>query len=274
MKYYGFIQSQHGADHVFLYTEDQIKQEFDTYGIDMNVLPTSPDENTWLDLFPIGGSNSGTSEIHLLPDDESAIQFLSQKALGTDYDDPPLVALAEYYWEIDNGSYGNGYAADFLKNKGLDRDQITADATKEIDQEFDDLLKILGITADKCYNDTFREMRSSDIYKFGEIMNFLDRKAEDIKKFASLTIEDRLAVYTLSEKETHNLCKLIVRIEPAGEHDFDIQITYVKPGSGTTAAFVEWSYKDGIGEPWFSDDSEACNYLNERIADKLSELLN
>ena len=174
--YYGFTQLSHGADHIYIYTEDQILQEFAKRGIDPAVLPKD-DKTTELDFFPVGGSNSATSVITRLEGDESIKEYLQQKALGPDFSDPTLVDLAEYYWGLQTDE---GCLQELLDRLGLDQDTLEHDAMEDINNEIAMICDTLGITSKDFYEDYFRDFRRSDVYFINEIEDL-------VRKMSGLT---------------------------------------------------------------------------------------
>jgi hypothetical protein len=266
MHYYGIIQSNHGADHVFLYTEDQIKQDFVDTGIGVDLLPTPTNSPIDLDGYPIGGSNSGAAQIFFLTDEEAAVNFLSQKALGADYDDPELVDLAEYYWSIDRGEYGNGYAAQFLKDHNLDIDLIESKAVEDVDKEFNDLCDVLGIKDDESvYDDPYCHIRSSDIAEIKRIFTTLDDYKDCIDRF----IKEKSPCLILTNKSYEYQTIMTVKFVHDNNNICHLSVGTRYPKDLDTT----WSYMNGKGT-WSADEDSAHQWLNDFLLRKVSSKIN
>ncbi len=161
MNYYGFIQSCHGADHLYVYTEAQIKEAFLRCGIDLDVLPKDIRNTTELDGFPsMGGSNSSPSIIYYLPSEEKAIEFVKQEAFGPDFEDPTLVDIAEYYWDIHTDE---GCAKELLAKAGLDKQKQETLAMRFIDGTTERIREILRVGVGYFYEAPYCWMRESDV---------------------------------------------------------------------------------------------------------------
>ena len=196
--YYGFIQMSHGADHIFVYTEEQIQQEFTQRGIDLDLLPTD-EENSEIDFFPIGGSNSAASVITRLEGDEDVKKYLQKKALGPDFSDPMLVDLAEYYWGLQTDE---GCLQELLDRLGLDQDTLEHDAMKDINDEIDMICDTLCITRNEFYDDDFCEFRRSDVYFIKKIKDLVCKEFEEngpIDTEARISLPKELARELLDE---------------------------------------------------------------------------
>ncbi len=262
MHYYGIIQSNHGADHVFLYTEDQIKQDFTDLDIDVDLLPVPTNSPIDLDGYPIGGSNSGAAQIFFLNDEEAAINFLSQKALGTDYDDPELCDLAEYYWSIDRGEYGNGYAAQFLKDRGLDIDLIEGNAIKDIDNEIDDICTVLGVpNSEWFYDEPYCHIRSSDIDEIKRIFTTLDDYKDCIDRF----IKEKSPCLILTNKSYEYQTIMTVKFVHDSNNICHLSVDTKYPRGLDPA----WSYINGKGT-WSADEDSAHQWLNNFLLHEIS----
>ena len=159
--YYGFIQENHGADHVFIYTKEQILEEFEHYGIEPDVLPTEMNDISELDGFPIGGSNSAPSRIWMLEGDEAAKAFICREADGPDYEDPPLVGLAEYYFALDTVE---GCMKELLDKFGIDKEAQEEKAMKKVEDDTALVCETLGISYKDFYDDKYAYVRMSEIY--------------------------------------------------------------------------------------------------------------
>lgn len=156
--YYGVVQSNHGHDYVHIYTYSQIREEFDRYGLDKNLLPLPGEEESTacLDvLWPIGGSNSSASFIAVLNGEKEAAEFITQEALGPDYEDPELIDLAEYIWTLDTDE---GCMQEFLDRYGIDPEQYS-----QHDPRVDDICRDYGIQKADFYSDEIRDIRYSEI---------------------------------------------------------------------------------------------------------------
>ena len=172
--YYGFIQVNHGADHVFIYTKEQILEEFERYKINPAVLPEG-DDISELDGFPIGGSNSAPSRIWELYGDEAAKAFICGEADGPDYEDPSLVGLAEYYFALDTNE---GCMKELLDKFGIDKEAQEKKAMKAIEDDTAMVCNTLGISFNDFYEDEYAYVRVSEVYFLSKIKELI-RSAEE-----------------------------------------------------------------------------------------------
>ena len=161
VKYYGVIQGCHGADHVYLYTEEQINAEFEKYGINRDYLPESAEDTGTYDiLWPMGGSNSSATYLELCETKEDAVRFLTQTALGPDFEDPELVDLAEYYWQIETDE---GCAGDIITEFGINKEETEKDAIAGINSQIEEICGQLHIRPADFYQTEYRDIRVSEV---------------------------------------------------------------------------------------------------------------
>ena len=159
-EYFGVIQSDYGADHVYVYSAKQVLEEFRERNINPDLLPDKNDF-TVVDIFwPMGGSNVSATRIESLTSMNDVKNFLCQPALGPNQEDPELISLAEYYLEID---LDEGCADDFLNIFGLNEKELEENAMKDILNQISDICNTLQITESDFYKDEYREMRVSEI---------------------------------------------------------------------------------------------------------------
>lgn len=156
--YYGAVQAHHGHDYVFLFTEEQMEEEFRDMG-GLGALPKAgaPDgrDCDYRDIFwPMGGSNVSATFIKALEGAEAARDFLTQDAFLPDLEDPMLIDTAEYAWSIDTGS---GCAKEVLDAYGL-----KAEDYGQSDPRADEICSRYGITRDDLYGDRLRDVRLSE----------------------------------------------------------------------------------------------------------------
>lgn len=155
-KYYGAIQGRYGHDYVFLYTEEQIKREFEEYGIDKYCDLPEENKDVCEDIhWPMGGSNSSATSIYCLNGDEEAKEFLTQNCWGPDLEDPMAVDIAEYGWSIDTDE---GCAQELLDRFGL-----KAKDYEQCDERAAEICSVLGVGFKDLYRNDIRELRYSDI---------------------------------------------------------------------------------------------------------------
>ena len=262
-KYYGFIQSSHGADHVFVFTEDQLQELFDYYGEDMDVLPTDPEETAELDGFPMGGSNSGTAVISLLETKDDVLSYLQQEALGPDLEDPYLVDMAEYYWGIDDGGYGcgNGLAARMLREAGFDVAEVEKKAMKSIEDETQQICDVLGITRKDFYDDPYKYIRTSDVHVLGDIKDLLNT-------VSVLDFENSDGRISLKAETDNNGVKFYksLSIEKTSNGEYDWKFTHRQE----LPTGYSWA-NDFDFQSWETDGYEAAEIFNELIQKAIEE---
>ena len=234
--YYGFIQENHGADHVFIYTKEQILEEFERYNINPIVLPEGDDISV-LDLFPIGGSNSAPSRIWMLEGDEAAKDFICWEADGPDYDDPTLVGLAEYYFDL---NINEGCMKELLDKFGIDKEAQEKKAIKNVKDDISLVCETLGISFNDFYDDKYAYMRMSEVNflsKIKELIRSAEEKGElvwsDNKPYEPeirLKIDEDTAKEILKfnsfdvwkrDKDMINETYLVIEKEPDGEIVYD-----------------------------------------------------
>ena len=160
MRYYGVRQMCHGADHVFVFSEDEMKEAIkDTY-IKEDYLPKTTDEGKEIGLFPWGGSNVSEGFAELLEDEEAAYDYLTQQdAMGPDSEDPCLVDMAEYYWKIE---VHDGCAGEILAKHGVTAEEVEKEVSGSHDVRISDIVDTLGNI--NFYSDEYRDVRLSDVY--------------------------------------------------------------------------------------------------------------
>jgi len=189
MKYYGIIQMRHGADHVFVYNEDQIKAEIEHLAkighpdvLNETMLPTDPvkksngiyDKGVEVsDIWPYGGSNNNCSIICLLENEQDVLTFLNGPALGPDLEDPMYCDMSEYYYEIETDE---GCAAEILEKYNLTAKEVEKKACEYFNQNMK-IFEDLGTDYDGI-----EEMRLSDVELLSDIKNFI--KSIDMKEIS------------------------------------------------------------------------------------------
>lgn len=195
MKYYGIIQMRHGADHVFVYNEDQIKVEIEYLAkighpdiLNEAILPTDPvkksngiyDKGVEVsDIWPYGGSNNNCSMICLLENEQDVLTFLNGPALGPDVEDPMFCDMSEYYYDIETDE---GCAKDVLESLHLTVEEVVRKAMEAVDQE-----KAVFEALELNYNG-LEEMRFSEASMLLEIKNFI--RSIDMKNAVFVGNED------------------------------------------------------------------------------------
>lgn len=162
----------HGADHIFVFSEEDMNECFEKgFAINKEDLPTTKEDNTYIGLFPIGGSNCSDSHVTLLESKEEVIKYLQQEALGPDAEDPCLVDLAEYYFQIEKSSgmyYATDTAVNILKEAGLDKKKLEEKAMEHINEEIKFICETLNIDRKQFYDDEYRDMRLSEVYEISD----------------------------------------------------------------------------------------------------------
>lgn len=228
--YYGFTQLSHGADHVFIFTKEQIEEENPEI---LPYMPTKEDEDTEISFFPIGGSNSADASVSLLKGDAAAKEYLTREAYGPDYEDPPISAYSEYYWGL---MTDEGCMQELLDKFGLKKEDVEKKAEAGIEVAIDDICVTLGIEQKEFCDDKYRDIRMSDVYFLERMEELLDKSdltfsektatsepeimvklPESISK--SLLSENGFKVYT-DDKDLINKTYLVIEKEPDNEISF------------------------------------------------------
>ncbi len=223
MRYYGFIQMQHGADHLYIFSEEQIKEEIKRGYLKEEDLPTEEqiaknkeeckinkisDWDAWeLDFYPVGGSNSGPSYITVLESKEDALAYLMQDGAGPDQEDPELVSLAEYYFRIEKDE---GCARELLKEAGLNEEYVETleeEAIKEWTDIENEICDVLDIKVGNFYDDEYRNIRLSDVDMIGRFKKLISYSDMTFSKPAS-TSEPEIQIQLPEE-----MAKDILRID-------------------------------------------------------------
>lgn len=151
--YYGVVQSCHGHDHVWLFTDEQIQKEFTKYNLGVDHLPQG-EETTDVEIFwPYGGSNVSSTKIVRRIGEEAALSFLTQECWGPDSDDPMLVDLAEYLWTIEE----DGCAKELLESYGHKCTDFT-----QHDSRVDNICLRHGLKLKDFYSDKYGNTRYSE----------------------------------------------------------------------------------------------------------------
>lgn len=112
---YGVMQLNHGHEYRWLFTEDEVSAQFQAY----NIVPFEGEVELW----PIGGSNSGVATLTELENDEAIKCFLTDPGEGPDVEDPMLVDIAEYLVTVDTG-YG-ACTQEYLDKFGFQAEHLT-----------------------------------------------------------------------------------------------------------------------------------------------------
>lgn len=93
MNYYLVNQFNHGAEHKWVFNENQLAEQVYRGA----PIPDEDEQPYW----PIGGSNCAPSQIYKTNSDDEIRDFLLSPGDGTEYEDPMLVDIAEYYCSVD-----------------------------------------------------------------------------------------------------------------------------------------------------------------------------
>lgn len=211
--YYGFTQSSHGADHVFIYTKEQIEKENPEI---LTYMPTREDEDTEISFFPIGGSNSADASVSLLKGDAAAKKYLTREAYGPDYEDPPISAYSEYYWGLDTSE---GCMQELLDKFGLKKEDVEREAEAGIETAIDDICTTLGIDQKDFYDDKYRNIRMSDVYFLERMEELLDKSDLTLSKM-QIKLSESMSKSLLSENGYNAYDKdvyMVIEREPDGE---------------------------------------------------------
>ena len=131
MNTYGVTQMNHGADHRWIFSEEELARDIDKYFYDDDAIPNCDEIECW----PIGGSNCGPGIIQRLYTDDEIRDFLTEPGLGADSEDPELVDLAEYYCEADY--YDQWYYRSSTKSE-MERLGISFANTQSHDSRYDE----------------------------------------------------------------------------------------------------------------------------------------
>ena len=169
MKYYGVRQTSHGADHVFVFSEEDIKREIEAGYLGREdfekYFPDNPEEGTEVAFFPWGGSNVSDGFVELLEDEEAAYNYLTQRdAMGPDLEDPCLVDMAEYYWKVE---VHEGCAGEILAKRGITVEEVEKRAIEDHESKMAYITKALGDI--DFYSGEYRDVRASDAYIVGDV---------------------------------------------------------------------------------------------------------
>ena len=146
--YCGLIQYCHGAEHRYIYSEDKLEEILknkDLLDDNENLYDISGSEI----LFPIGGSNSSATWFQKIETLEDADRFLSREC-ETEYDDPTLIDIAEYYMSVEtkDTNYGDkrvdtDYILTLLGKTFRDYDVNKYPGLKEVEKQIE-ILKQSG----------------------------------------------------------------------------------------------------------------------------------
>lgn len=257
--YYGVCQMCHGADHVFVFDEVQMRDAVRRGDLPEECVPT-PDtfeEESYVPYFPWGGSNVSEGCIICLEGKKGAVEYLSQMtADGPDYDDPPLVAMAEYYWKIETDE---GCAKDLLKWAHLDRVTVEKEAQVDHDQRITDIVDTLGNI--NFYSDEYRNIRLSSVYFIKEIKDTLKQTdlEWDCNEGASyepemfikiprhaaseILMANNINIYGLDNPDKELIDYVFLHIE---KHEDDIAYSFVNSRSGDTLDNLTFEDNDFI----------------------------
>lgn len=162
MSMYGVTQMNHGADHRWIFSEEDLRE--DIYSDEESI----PDEDE-VDCWPIGGSNCGASILIKLDTDEEIKSYLIDPGMGPDVEDPELVDLAEYYCEAD---YHDHWCYKSSTRTEMERLGITWEETQSRDSRYEEAEQMIrelqeGGYSDFDYENPFygenRDMRFSEL---------------------------------------------------------------------------------------------------------------
>lgn len=269
--YYGFIQVNHGADHVFIYTRGQIENEFARYGIKPNVLPEG-DDISELDGFPIGGSNSAPSRIWKLEGDKAAKNFLLWEAEGPDYEDPPLRGLAEYYFALDTNE---GCMRELLDKFGIDKKAQEKKAMKTIEDDAAMVCDTLGISFGDFYEDEYAYVRMSEVYflsKIKELIHSAEEKGELVWSDNTDEPEIRLKLDEDTAKNILSRNSFDVRVKDKNMIDETYLVIEKEPDGEIVYDFIEYAGGNSLEIP--CDESEELmaamiqKFVEEAVGEK------
>lgn len=174
-KHYGFLQNVHGSDKLYVFSESELLNE---WGISKEDLPIKKNEPEIIPLFPVGGSNSNDSTVRLLETEDDVKEFICNFGFvdpEPDYEDAPLVALAEYYFEIVTDT---GCAGEWIERLGLDKEELEESAMKEVEYRCSEICKKLRIELKNFYDDEWREVRESEVDDIANNMDFAGKILE------------------------------------------------------------------------------------------------
>ena len=171
MSMYGVTQMNHGAEHRWIFSEEELSREL--YDGD-----PVPDKVYDIPFWPIGGSNCGYSNATKLNTDEEIREFLTAPGLGADLEDPCLVDLAEYYCEAD--AY-NDWCQVSSTRAEMERLGISFAETQSNDSRYDEAIKMIEKLRKNGYSDFDYD---NPFYGENRNMRFseLCDKYEEIKK--------------------------------------------------------------------------------------------
>lgn len=238
-KIYGFLQMNHGADHLFLFKESELLKDFEKYKIDPDCLPKKEDDYVCeIDGYPIGGSNSAPAIVSLMQDDEQIKNYLTQKAFGPDYENPTTMDISEYYFQIETDE---GCAEEYLEKFGLDRRELEKKAMGGIHYVLEKTDELKLDTTDAYWN--LRQNELCVLFEIIDAVNATDFSANDfhplpendnvvaaeikIPKTAAIYLSDKIRIgqELIEESENMYLQIGILCDEPAEELPFGFKIT-------------------------------------------------
>ncbi len=155
----------HGADHVFVFSEEDIEREIEAGYFEREDFPDTPGEGTEVPCFPWGGSNVSDGFVELLEDEEAAYDYLTQQdAMGPDLEDPDLASMAEYYWKIE---VHEGCAGEILAKRGVTVEEVEKRAMEDHENGMNYITKTLGDI--NFYSGEYRDVRMSDVFTVGDV---------------------------------------------------------------------------------------------------------
>jgi hypothetical protein len=138
---FGVIQSNHGHEYRWLFTDDAIYELTGEY----------PENDECIDFFPMSGSNVSAGWVQELVSDDQIINFLKDDGY-MDSNDPMLVDCGEYAITIndDDETWGS------VTRKYLDMYGLTADELEQTDDAFGSVSTVEAIA------DYFKEIGYDD----------------------------------------------------------------------------------------------------------------
>ena len=152
--FYGVVQGADGCDGVGIYTEQQLREEFDENGISEEYIPTSKNEHICEDIgWPSAGS-AGSTSIFRLEGIYEAIAFIKQDAYGPNLDDPTLEDIAKYQWDVMDDWGCTGQVCEEFK--------IRYGNYSQADPRFTELCDKFGIGFEDFFKDDMREIPYSE----------------------------------------------------------------------------------------------------------------
>lgn len=141
MMIYGVTQLDHGHEHRWLFTEEEVAIQFQKYGLVLT--------DDQVDLWPIGGSHSEPSYLQELCSDEDIKEFLTAPGEGPNSTDPMLAEIAEYYVTVDTDE--GSCTQEYLDKFGFDAEKLTQSDDKY--QHYAECVKMIAALKEINFED-------------------------------------------------------------------------------------------------------------------------